>query len=97
MLSEIAQRHGYALAAHGSLQSDFDLVAIPWVENCSDAHAIKNEFVDYLNVAICLFGTGVDGTPELKPHGRQAWNLHLGNSAKIDLSVMPKTPEPRAS
>lgn len=30
-----------------------------------------------------------DGSPELKPHGRLAWNLYLDAGIKIDLSVMP--------
>jgi len=31
-LAAVFRAHGYALAVHGSLQRDFDLVAIPWVE-----------------------------------------------------------------
>ena len=31
-LAEIAREHGYALAVHGSLARDFDLIAVPWRE-----------------------------------------------------------------
>lgn len=27
--------------------------------------------------------------PEIKPHGRLAWNLYLEHGTKIDLSIMP--------
>jgi len=33
--AKIFQKHGYALAVHGSLARDFDLVAIPWAETVS--------------------------------------------------------------
>lgn len=28
--------------------------------------------------------------PEVKPHGRRAWNLYMDAGAKVDLSVMPR-------
>lgn len=36
-LCAVARRHGYALAIHGSVSRDFDLVAVPWIEGCSPA------------------------------------------------------------
>jgi hypothetical protein len=97
MLVSIARRHGYALAVHGSLHRDFDLVAIPWVEEASDAltliKAIKratrtvthHEENDHL-VKDCA--------PNLKPHGRVAYSLHVTNygmyAGYLDISVMPK-------
>lgn len=30
--AKIFQRHGYALAVHGSLARDFDIIGIPWAE-----------------------------------------------------------------
>lgn len=89
---------GYALALHGSLQKDLDVIAIPWVESASSE--------DDLVKAICETAGGFispqDGKcPGLKPHGRHAWTIHLGGCSAteppekratyIDLSVMPKT------
>lgn len=31
-LCDIARQHGYALAVHGTMARDFDLVAIPWTD-----------------------------------------------------------------
>src|ERR1039457_6181828 len=30
-----ARKHGYAIAVHGSLKRDIDLIAVPWVEHAS--------------------------------------------------------------
>ena len=47
-LAEIAQQHGYALSIHGSLQRDFDLVAIPWVWNAKEPEIL----VDALTLSL---------------------------------------------
>jgi hypothetical protein len=97
LLLQVAKRHGYALAVHGSLHKDFDLIAVPWVEEASDPltliKAIKSatravtqhEDVDHL-VKDCR--------PTQKPHGRVSYSLHLTNygmyGGYLDISVMPK-------
>jgi hypothetical protein len=40
-LREVARRFGYALAVHGSLEWDIDLVAVPWCENAPDGLVAK--------------------------------------------------------
>jgi len=89
MLSDIAQEHGYSLSIHGSIQTDFDLIAIPWVEDAKEPKYLLDAFAKYLEVDLNIFGTGRDRDPGIKPHGRLAWNLYLGNGAKIDLSILP--------
>ena len=95
MLQQVAKRHGYALAVHGSLHRDFDLIAVPWVEEASSAltliRALKkatrtvthHEDFDHL-VKDCK--------PNQKPHGRVAYSLHVTNSGMyggyLDISVM---------
>jgi hypothetical protein len=89
-LSRIAQEHGYALAAHGSVNTDFDLIAIPWIEKASEPKDFVKDIAAYLKVLEGTFGTGIDCGPiGDKPHGRIAWKLHLSCGAAIDLSVMP--------
>jgi hypothetical protein len=86
-LAEIARQHGYALAIHGSLQTDLDLIAVPWIEEVSGAQ----ELVEALRLH-CNACMGVDGKvpiAEMKPHGRIAWNLYMIAGAKVDLSVLP--------
>lgn len=81
--AEVFRRHGYALAIHGSLARDFDLIGIPWIENPSTPEDVlmdlEREF------AVKLVGKG---TPKL--HGRVAFSLVFwGGSAFLDVSFMP--------
>ncbi len=39
-LCDVARQHGYALAIHGSLQKDMDLIAVPWVEDAKPAEEL---------------------------------------------------------
>lgn len=34
-LCDVAREHGYALALHGSMVSDMDIIAIPWIEGAA--------------------------------------------------------------
>lgn len=90
-LSEIANQHGYALTVHGSLVSDFDLVAIPWTPDAVSALTLVIAIADYVSL-IC--GANHDLAPivepEQKPHGREAWSIPMGAGSVIDLSVMPR-------
>ena len=94
-LAEIARKHGYALAVHGSLATDFDLICIPWVQSPSQPMRVVTEFTTRFNID--------DGfrkpEPHAKEHGREAWTLHIGfGDCRVDLSFMPRVPhEPPAS
>lgn len=91
MLCEIARAHGYALAIHGTLQRDMDLVAIPWTEEAVEPEVL----VAALRKRAQWFQFEPDH-PILKamdkPHGRRAWTIPLMGDTLIDLSVMPRTP-----
>jgi len=82
-LAAIFHRHGYALACHGSLACDFDLIAVPWAETVSDhATVLKDVTTEY---ALRLTDDG-----EMKNHGRKAYTLSCGfGECAIDLSFVP--------
>jgi hypothetical protein len=98
-IRQTARKHGYALALHGSLSRDLDVIAVPWVENPSDEETLVK--------AICDTAGGFmpphKHNPEIKFHGRKAWVIHFGGASAevlsehlpryIDLSVMPVTPK----
>lgn len=104
-LCEVARKHGYALAIHGTVTTDLDLVAVPWVEEAVSAEVLKTALMEHIGA--CGFADMLrrDGLPEeqvapvvarmgeasdtKKPHGRRAWNLYMDFGAKVDLSVMP--------
>lgn len=86
-LAEVARSHGYALAIHGSVSTDLDLIAVPWTEYPSSAETLAHAITEH--AAACLTVGCRGGNPERKPHGRLAWHLSLDAGACIDLSVMP--------
>ena len=94
-LRAVARQHGYALTLHGSMQRDLDLVAVPWVEEASDAATLVEA------VRVWCGGHIVNDpnadpndytrrNPQQNPHGRLGWSIHLGGGPYIDLSVMPR-------
>jgi hypothetical protein len=95
-LVEIAREHGYCLAVHGSMATDLDLVAVPWVERVAEPEVL----IEAIREAV---GGRIDLTPEWgeKPHGRLAWTIlphDFGGLPRLDLvpwldiSVMPRIP-----
>lgn len=88
MMVPVARDYGYALALHGSLARDLDVVAVPWREN----PASRLELAKALTEAVGGFEAS-EFTPGVRPHGRLCWTIHLGGGPFIDLSVMPPIPE----
>jgi hypothetical protein len=97
MLLQIAKDHGYTLAAHGSLHRDFDLVAVPWIEEAADALTMIKAMKQALGAVTTHHEMDVhipDCRPTIKPHGRVGYSLHFTNhgmyGAYVDISVMPR-------
>lgn len=82
-LCPIFHRHGYALAVHGSLARDFDLVAVPWADTVSEPSAVLKDVTT--EIAIETLG---ELTP--KNHGRLCQTISVGfGRCAVDLSFMP--------
>lgn len=92
-LREVAHVKGYALAVHGSMTTDFDLVAVPWVPDAVSADELIEALREHVggrvnpkNPMRCRGCTEralehcahVDDNPSLRAHGRLAWAIHLG-------------------
>lgn len=76
--------NGYALAVHGSLARDFDLIAIPWTDGASTPEKI-------LDAITSKFSVSWVGEVEKKKHGRIAYTLSIGfGECAVDLSFMPR-------
>lgn len=102
-LQGVAHKHGYALAVHGSMATDLDLIAAPWIREASDAETLAEVMREHLTGHFpegCRKANGewqVVPNPEDKPHGRRAWCIHFKpftglphTPCYIDLSVMPR-------
>lgn len=82
-LAKLVRKYGYALSVHGSLQRDFDLVCIPWVESPSESKEVVKEITEE-------FAVREVGEPEVSLHGREIYTLSIGyGECFMDLSFMP--------
>lgn len=104
-LMEVAQKCGYALAVHGSMTRDLDLIAVPWVKKAYSPESLVimlQEAMTGQRNSRKYWKEHANKDP--KPHRRKAYiipiaTLHdkfegksLGSQQRhafIDLSVMP--------
>jgi len=47
-LCVVARKHGYALAIHGTVTADLDLIAVPWTAEAVDAVALKDAVMTHI-------------------------------------------------
>lgn len=96
-IREAAKNLGYAVAIHGSMKRDLDLLAVPW-ERCASP---PEELVEAIRQAVGGYVIGetlakgeVSEEPTKQPHGRLSWNICWGGKPFIDLSIMPRKEPP---
>jgi hypothetical protein len=90
-LAEVVRTHGYALAIHGSLARDFDLIAIPWTEAAADPWDVAASIT--ATFALTLSSPNGDEPPVQKPHGRRVFTfIFKWGTTALDLSFMPRAP-----
>lgn len=103
LLTEVARKCGYALAVHGTLARDLDLVAVPWTDEATSAETLIMAMLaafGWNHIHLLPAASDADGkeirasghVPAIRPHGRRAWSLHFDNGLYLDVSVMPRTP-----
>jgi hypothetical protein len=94
----VAKHLGYAVAVHGSLARDIDLIAVAWSEKAVSPMAVSAAIIDEIQrqvgpasipktVKHYVTGELID-QPESKPHGRIGWAIHFHGGAYVDLSVV---------
>jgi hypothetical protein len=85
-LADIFRRHGYALAVHGSVQNDFDLIAVPWVEDAGDPETIATE----VNEKFAAKFARQDHV--VRAHGRIVYKLAISfGDCALDISFTPRS------
>ena len=104
LLTEAARDCGYALAVHGTMARDLDLIAVPWTPEASSAEQLILRLLSAVSYCAHLThrnpGEGhADGDnskgdlPSKKPHGRLSWTIIFdggGANLFLDVSVMPR-------
>lgn len=93
-IREAGKNLGYAIAIHGTMTRDLDLLAVPWIEDAAEPSALVKVIADEVSGYIIGDRTDergyVSDHPHEQPHGRMSWNICWGGKAFIDLSVMPR-------
>lgn len=99
----VARDCGYAIAVHGSLAKDIDLVAIPWTDRACEPDILVDKIAAVIagQFGRCNPMRGKDNGWTQMPHGRQAITLliwsDLFNSIDVDLSVIRPHPKAKES
>lgn len=84
-LADIFRRHGYALAVHGSVGTDFDLIAVPWVDGVGDRDEIIREVETKFAAKFARL------EPEARAHGRVVYKLAMSfGDCSLDISFTPR-------
>lgn len=95
VLRHTARRSGYAVAVHGSMARDLDVIAVPWAVGA----VTPAELVERILTAIGGTFTPGQENPIHKPHGRLAYAINLHPTGMyVDLSVIPPiAPSPEST
>jgi hypothetical protein len=104
-LMNIAKEHGYNLVVHGSMSRDFDLVAIPWIDEPKSHIEMLDAFCEFLGVRIPYTDNhGRDYQYSLLGGGRSSYVINLNRGGRfngyldaeyyLDISITPLMPRP---
>lgn len=78
---------GYALALHGSMVRDMDLIAVAWTEDAKPVEELVSKINDCIGNTIWKERNLRD--KELRMHGRITYTICIMGDWFIDLSVIP--------
>lgn len=82
-LADLVRSHGWALAVHGTMGRDFDLIAVPWVTSPITPEEVVESIIK-------TFAVKPVGWFELKEHNRRVITLSIGyGECFLDLSFTP--------
>lgn len=86
-LARVFQQHGYALAVHGSVAHDFDLIAVPWAKRPHKPSTIIKAIEKRWSIR---FSIRFPVTSKRMRHGRVAYTVSVSfGSCYLDISFFP--------
>lgn len=78
---------GWALGLHGSLNSDMDIMAMPWVENAAPAEDMIKALEDCFTIPPEAHHHETTKSTD-KPHDRVVYTIHIWADFYLDISVI---------
>lgn len=95
-LKNAAISHGWALGLHGSLNSDMDIMAMPWDEHASSSDVMINQLCLCFTEAAQIEKNILVSTD--KPNNRIVYTLPIWDDFYLDINIIaPPQPEPVVS
>lgn len=91
-LRDAARANGYALAVHGSLSRDLDLIAAPWTSQAAPLDEIVTALAEATKKATGwghVSGRSDNSWRTDKPHGRVAVTILASAELSLDISFLP--------
>lgn len=88
-IREIAFDLGWAVALHGSLKNDMDIMAMPWVESAVKFEALVSAICGLFEDNELAFQYSV--AYKSKPHGRVVATIPIWEDFYLDISTMKRS------
>jgi hypothetical protein len=79
---------GWAVALHGSLARDMDIIAMKWVEDCTDAQTMIDTIISRCFEDNFLAKTFTKCSKDVKPHGRICYSIPIWGNHYLDISLI---------
>lgn len=88
-IRKVAAECGWAIAIHGSVVHDLDLMAMPWVEEHTSADELAERLARVVVSENC-YREPVKSKPGDKPNGRIVYTIFAGDTY-IDMNVIDRS------
>ena len=87
---QAAMDKGWALALHGSLASDMDIMAMPWVEGASSSDEMIEALEDCFDYPDDAHVFKTEKSLD-NPNNRVVYTIHIHSDFYIDLNIINQT------
>jgi hypothetical protein len=81
-MRKIAHENGWAIALHGSLKTDLDIMAMPWEEGCKPSDIFVKALANLFETQFPILKYRV------KPHNRISYSLAIFGNFSLDIQMI---------
>lgn len=86
-LKDAALDCGWALGLHGSLNSDMDIMAMPWIENAKPVEEMIKALEGCFTIPDPAWSK-ITTVSDDKPNGRVVYTLHIFSDFYLDINII---------
>lgn len=89
-LRQAAMNCGWALGLHGSLASDMDIMAMPWIEDATTADIMIKNLIKCFGFSDFWIEYQMQVDRTSKPNGRVVYTIPIYADFYLDINVIEK-------